>query len=291
MGEYYTYPRNAISICIARYGWYVLGSQVIGTWTGRYRQNRSSTVDFCCWQLIEGEKGKKKKRKKRKKKKRRRREKYLLARALSLPVGPLHAVAARGSPVHHCRPRPRAIFLPARGERSRRQLLVELLENKEALWNEKKHGASECIEELSGHCSGSWVNTSMSKVGDFELYRPVWASILLNVLSKPACYFLPRFAISIFTARYGRYISVCQVAGTRIDRRRSFEREKGKKKKRKKKKKKRKEEKKNTSRPRVVLARVSLSPAGRGRFFSRTRRKIEATYACWTTEELEVQAG
>lgn len=42
-----------------------------------------------------------------------------------------------------------------------KELIVELLENKEALWNEKKHGASECIEELSGHCSGSWVNTSI----------------------------------------------------------------------------------------------------------------------------------
>ncbi|RZR98788.1 hypothetical protein BHM03_00028214 [Ensete ventricosum] len=116
----------------------------------------------------------------------------------------------------------------------------------------------------------------------------------------------PRFAISTFTARYGRYIPVRQVAGTRttryqavppkiyrrrsisaigdrlkgeIDRQRSIEREKGKKKKkkkRKKKKKKRKEEKKNTYRPRVVLARAPSPPAGRGRFFSCARRKIEA---------------
>ncbi|RWW80717.1 hypothetical protein BHE74_00010934 [Ensete ventricosum] len=68
----------------------------------------------------------------------------------------------------------------------------------------------------------------------------------------------PRFAISIFTVRYGRYIPVRQVVGTRtaryravpskIDRRRSIEREKGRnKKKRKKKKKKRKEEKKDLS--------------------------------------------
>ncbi|RZR75310.1 hypothetical protein BHM03_00054506, partial [Ensete ventricosum] len=93
----------------------------------------------------------------------------------------------------------------------------------------------------------------------------------------------------MFTARYGRYIPVRQVAGTRtahyravppkinrrrsisavggrlkreIDRRRSIEREKGRKKKRKKKKK--KEEKKNLSpvrgpRPQVAGA---LSPAG-----------------------------
>ncbi|RWW75232.1 hypothetical protein BHE74_00016752 [Ensete ventricosum] len=51
-----------------------------------------------------------------------------------------------------------------------------------------------------------------------------------------------------------------------IDRQRSIEREKGKKKKkRKKKEKKRKEEKKNTYRPRAVLARASLPPAGRQR--------------------------
>ncbi|RWW12442.1 hypothetical protein GW17_00023889 [Ensete ventricosum] len=50
-----------------------------------------------------------------------------------------------------------------------------------------------------------------------------------------------------------------------IDRQRSIEREKGKKKKRKKKEKKRKEEKKNTYRPRAVLARAPLPPAGRQR--------------------------
>ncbi|RRT57514.1 hypothetical protein B296_00016317, partial [Ensete ventricosum] len=80
-------------------------------------------------------------------------------------------------------------------------------------------------------------------------------------------YLEPRFAISTFTAGYGRYIPVRQVVGTRtaryqavppkIDRRPSIEQEKGKKKKkRKKKKKKRKEEKKNTYRPRAVLARA-----------------------------------
>ncbi|RWV79300.1 hypothetical protein GW17_00059585, partial [Ensete ventricosum] len=57
----------------------------------------------------------------------------------------------------------------------------------------------------------------------------------------------PRSAISTFTARYVRYISVRQVVGTRtaryravpskIDRRQSIEREKGKKKRKKKKKK------------------------------------------------------
>ncbi|CAD5171322.1 unnamed protein product [Musa acuminata subsp. malaccensis] len=44
-----------------------------------------------------------------------------------------------------------------------KELIVELLENKEALWNEKKHGASECIEELSGHCSGSWASPCKTK--------------------------------------------------------------------------------------------------------------------------------
>ncbi|RZS06198.1 hypothetical protein BHM03_00036829 [Ensete ventricosum] len=94
----------------------------------------------------------------------------------------------------------------------------------------------------------------------------------------------------MFTARYGRYVLIRQVAGTRtaryravpskIDRRRlistvgdrlkgeidcqrSIEREKGRKKKRKKKKKKEKR-RKNTYRPRAVLARV-LSPLVRRR--------------------------
>ncbi|RWW08642.1 hypothetical protein GW17_00027907 [Ensete ventricosum] len=69
----------------------------------------------------------------------------------------------------------------------------------------------------------------------------------------------------MFTARYGWYILVRQVAGTRtaryrafppkIDRRRSIEREKGRKKKKRKKKKKKKRREKNTYRPRAVLAR------------------------------------
>ncbi|RWW45203.1 hypothetical protein BHE74_00048968 [Ensete ventricosum] len=77
--------------------------------------------------------------------------------------------------------------------------------------------------------------------------------------------FYPRFAISIFTARYGRYIPVRQVAGTRtaryravqpkIDLRWSIEREKGRKKKKKKKKK-----KKEKRRKRILIARVWSSP-------------------------------
>ncbi|RWW33544.1 hypothetical protein GW17_00001731 [Ensete ventricosum] len=89
-------------------------------------------------------------------------------------------------------------------------------------------------------------------------------------------YLEPRFAISTFTAGYGRYIPVRQVVGTRtaryqavppkIDRRPSIEQEKGKKKKkRKKKKKKRKEEKKNTYRLRAVLARAPSPLACRRR--------------------------
>ncbi|RZR90455.1 hypothetical protein BHM03_00018341 [Ensete ventricosum] len=70
-----------------------------------------------------------------------------------------------------------------------------------------------------------------------------------------------------------------------IDRRRSIEGEKWKKKKRKRRKmKKRRRRKKKTSFPRTVLARTPSPPAGRscavvarGRFFSRVRRKIEAT--------------
>ncbi|RZR70675.1 hypothetical protein BHM03_00001044, partial [Ensete ventricosum] len=88
-------------------------------------------------------------------------------------------------------------------------------------------------------------------------------------------YSTPRFAISIFTARYGQYIPVHQVAGTRtaryravppkidrrrsistvgdrlkgeIDRQRSIEREKGRKKKKRKKKKKKKGEKRPIAR-------------------------------------------
>ncbi|RZS10752.1 hypothetical protein BHM03_00042017, partial [Ensete ventricosum] len=83
----------------------------------------------------------------------------------------------------------------------------------------------------------------------------------------------PRFAISIFTARYRRYIPVRQVAGTRtaryravppkidrrrsiegeIERRRSIEREKGRKKKKRKKKKKKEKRRKKPCRPRAVL--------------------------------------
>ncbi|RWW09616.1 hypothetical protein GW17_00026885 [Ensete ventricosum] len=67
----------AISICIARYGWYipVRGPPTIGG----YRQNRPSAIDFGRRRSIkgeidrrrsiEGEKGKKKKRKRRKNKK------------------------------------------------------------------------------------------------------------------------------------------------------------------------------------------------------------------------------
>ncbi|RZR97634.1 hypothetical protein BHM03_00026858 [Ensete ventricosum] len=97
----------------------------------------------------------------------------------------------------------------------------------------------------------------------------------------------PRFAISTYTARYGWYIPVRQVTGTRtarywmvsskIDRRRSIEREidrqgsieeeKGKKK-----RKRRKKEAENTSlacRPRLRVT----GARGRGRFFSLMRRR------------------
>lgn len=40
-----------------------------------------------------------------------------------------------------------------------KQLYVELLESKEALWLEKKHSASDCIEELSALCFGSWASS------------------------------------------------------------------------------------------------------------------------------------
>ncbi|RZS29289.1 hypothetical protein BHM03_00063005 [Ensete ventricosum] len=93
-------------------------------------------------------------------------------------------------------------------------------------------------------------------------------------------YYYPRFAISTYTARYGRYVPIRQVTSTRtaryravpskIDRRRSIEEEKGKKRGRK-----------NTSparrpRPPVVAARGRLravAARGHGRFFSRTRRR------------------
>ncbi|RWW24116.1 hypothetical protein BHE74_00004728 [Ensete ventricosum] len=106
---------------------------------------------------------------------------------------------------------------------------------------------------------------------------------LLPGYSRPSLVLLSpaRFAISIFTAWYGRYIPVRQVAGTwtaryravppKIDCRRSIEREKGKKKKkRKKKKKKRKEEKKDLSpargpHPCAIAARGTSPPAGRQR--------------------------
>ncbi|XP_038989375.1 WASH complex subunit 5-like isoform X3 [Phoenix dactylifera] len=44
-----------------------------------------------------------------------------------------------------------------------KQLYVELLESKEALWLEKKHCVSNCIEELSVHCFGSWVSSCKIK--------------------------------------------------------------------------------------------------------------------------------
>ncbi|RWV88738.1 hypothetical protein GW17_00049154 [Ensete ventricosum] len=96
-----------------------------------------------------------------------------------------------------------------------------------------------------------------------------------------------RFAISTCTARYGRYIPVRQVTGTRtaryravpskinrrqpilkeIDRRRSIEEEKGKKK--------RKSKKKRRGEERIPRQRRPRPPAvaARGCFFSRTRRR------------------
>ncbi|RRT52086.1 hypothetical protein B296_00037133, partial [Ensete ventricosum] len=106
----------------------------------------------------------------------------------------------------------------------------------------------------------------------------------------------PKFAISTFTAQYGWYIPVRQVADTRtarywavppkIDHRRSIEGEidvngrlsekKGRRRRRERKKKKKiKEEKRNTYLPCAVAARAPSPPAGRGSFSSRTRRKIE----------------
>ncbi|RZS15118.1 hypothetical protein BHM03_00046910 [Ensete ventricosum] len=99
----------------------------------------------------------------------------------------------------------------------------------------------------------------------------------------------------MFTARYGRYIPVRQVAGTRtaryravppkIDHRRSIKREKGRKKKKRKKKKKKIKEEKKIPRPCAIAAR-ELSPltgrqrpravAARRRSFSRVGRKIKA---------------
>ncbi|RZS17504.1 hypothetical protein BHM03_00049654 [Ensete ventricosum] len=114
-------------------------------------------------------------------------------------------------------------------------------------------------------------------------------------------YLKARFAISTCTARYGWYIPVRQVVGTRtvrywavppkidrqrlieeeIDHRRSIDREKGKKKKkRKRRKKEKRRRRKNTYHPLVVFARArapSSLARYRERFFSRTGRKIEAT--------------
>ncbi|XP_074579447.1 uncharacterized protein LOC141835939 isoform X2 [Curcuma longa] len=44
-----------------------------------------------------------------------------------------------------------------------KQLFVELLENKESFWHEKKHCVSRCIEELSGYLSGSWASSCKIK--------------------------------------------------------------------------------------------------------------------------------
>ncbi|RWV99577.1 hypothetical protein GW17_00037512 [Ensete ventricosum] len=117
------------------------------------------------------------------------------------------------------------------------------------------------------------------------------------------------FSISICTARYGRYVSVCHIIGTLTARyravplkstiggrfqpsavdfshRQSIEGEKGKKKKKKRKRRKKKEERrkkrrrrKYTSRrrrPRVVRA-LRRRPRPLLRFFSRAGRKIEVT--------------
>ncbi|XP_042378978.1 WASH complex subunit 5-like isoform X3 [Zingiber officinale] len=44
-----------------------------------------------------------------------------------------------------------------------KQLFVELLENKESFWHEKKHCVSRCIEELSGYLSRSWASSCKIK--------------------------------------------------------------------------------------------------------------------------------
>ncbi|RZS00040.1 hypothetical protein BHM03_00029709, partial [Ensete ventricosum] len=109
-----------------------------------------------------------------------------------------------------------------------------------------------------------------TKVGNFDLYRPIRA-----VHTGPPGY---------------RYADHPLPGGTtKIDRRRSIKREKGKKKKKKKKKKrkkrkkkKRRRRKKKTSIPHAILARTSSLPACRprailahGRFFSRVGRRNE----------------
>ncbi|RRT78813.1 hypothetical protein B296_00013261, partial [Ensete ventricosum] len=75
--------------------------------TGRYRQNRSSVIDFGRRRSIEGEKGKKKKRKRRKKKEEEKKKEYLMPSSSACCRRPRLWVAAS-----------LAIFLP-RGEKDR----------------------------------------------------------------------------------------------------------------------------------------------------------------------------
>ncbi|RWW67781.1 hypothetical protein BHE74_00024743 [Ensete ventricosum] len=100
--------RFAISICTARYGWYISVCQVIGTRTARYRVVppkidcwRWISGEINHWLSIEEEKGKKKKKRKRRKK-----NKNLLSMRRPRP-----RVARASSP-----PSPAGAFSPARGD-------------------------------------------------------------------------------------------------------------------------------------------------------------------------------
>ncbi|RWV94125.1 hypothetical protein BHE74_00002480 [Ensete ventricosum] len=127
-GQHVENPRFAISTCTARYQAVPPKNDYRRPIEGEIDHRWSIEGEIDRRQSIEGEKRKKKK----KKRKRRRGEKKEVPPfpAPSLPAGRLHTVAACGSPAHRRCPRPRVIFLPleeterlpARGERSRRQI-------------------------------------------------------------------------------------------------------------------------------------------------------------------------
>ncbi|RWW04051.1 hypothetical protein GW17_00032747, partial [Ensete ventricosum] len=121
--------RFAISTCTARYGRYIPVRQVTSTWTARYwavlpkihrrrpieeeiDRQRSIEREIDRQRSIEEEKGKKK----RKRRKKEEEKKEYLARVPSLPAG-------RSRPWLLFLPREETERIPARGERSRRQLL------------------------------------------------------------------------------------------------------------------------------------------------------------------------
>ncbi|RWW07657.1 hypothetical protein GW17_00028951 [Ensete ventricosum] len=276
---------------------------------GRYRQNRSSTVDFGHRRSIEGEKGKKKKRKRRKKKNTSRRPCPHAAAARGSPTSRprSHAVASRGSPASRCRPRVacgRFFSLVWRKIEATVGIPAWIVNLAYSFWFKgNPYATLRCLVSVC----------------NFDLYRPVRAVHTGSPGYRYADRPLPggtaknrpltvdfghrrpiegeidrRRSISAIGGRLreksivgGRLRKVAGgIAKNRplavdfghrrpiegeIDRRRSIEEEKGKKKKRKRRKQKRR--RKNTVLPSPMRCRRPRVARARGRFFSRVGRR------------------